>query len=218
MNEHPLIAKTTNEVYEEDVIDSTDDFSLEDQLKLSKVFTDMGKVKYNLVKNPFVCRSDFEVRVSLDKDPRNHKGNTDFCDLYKTEEGAIHLINNLDSNMSYDFGKTKPNKYNEMTIINKYDYELSADFLNTQRSDGKELHKDPLPISFIQIKTEQQGALWYKQNYPRIPDDLIPIIARYHWGEPITKKSIRNEKKKIVKKTKQQGLKIEHKKVFVSFD
>ena len=115
MSDSQLLAKTTNKIYDEDIIDTTDDFSLEDQLKLSKVFTDMGKVKYNLVKNPFVCRSDFEVRVSLDKDPRNNKGNTDFCDLYKTEEGAIHLINNLDDKSSYDFGKN--NRINIMRCL-----------------------------------------------------------------------------------------------------
>tara|TARA_R110000822_G_scaffold113972_2_gene245361 strand:- start:1150 stop:1809 length:660 start_codon:yes stop_codon:yes gene_type:complete len=186
--------------------------------KLSKVFTDMGKTKYNLIKNPFVCRSDFEVRISLDKDPRKHKGNTDYLNLYETDEGAVHLVNELDSRSSYEFGKIAPNKYKEMSIINKYDYELSAEYLNERRSDGKELHKDPLPLSFIQIKNEKDGALWYKMNYPRIPDDLIPIIARYHWGEPITKKGIRNEKKKIIKKGKEQkGLQIKKGPVFVEF-
>tara|TARA_R110002096_G_scaffold96055_1_gene214765 strand:+ start:819 stop:1478 length:660 start_codon:yes stop_codon:yes gene_type:complete len=186
--------------------------------KLSKVFTDMGKTKYNLIKNPFVCRSDFEVRISLDKDPRKHKGNTDYLNLYETDEGAVHLVNELDSRSSYEFGKVAPNKYKEMSIINKYDYELSAEYLNERRSDGKELHKDPLPLSFIQIKNEKDGALWYKMNYPRIPDDLIPIIARYHWGEPITKKGIRNEKKKIIKKGKEQkGLQIKKGPVFVEF-
>ena len=186
--------------------------------KLSKVFTDMGKTKYNLIKNPFVCRSDFEVRVSLDKDPRKNKGNTDYLNLYETDEGAVHLVNELDSRSSYEFGKVAPNKYKEMSIINKYDYELSAEYLNERRSDGKELHKDPLPLSFIQIKNEKDGALWYKMNYPRIPDDLIPIIARYHWGEPITKKGIRNEKKKIIKKGKEQkGLQIKKGPVFVEF-
>tara|TARA_R110000737_G_scaffold302739_2_gene309868 strand:- start:3303 stop:3962 length:660 start_codon:yes stop_codon:yes gene_type:complete len=186
--------------------------------KLSKVFTDMGKTKYNLIKNPFVCRSDFEVRISLDKDPRKNKGNTDYLNLYETDEGAVHLVNELDSRSSYEFGKVAPNKYKEMSIINKYDYELSAEYLNERRSDGKELHKDPLPLSFIQIKNEKDGALWYKMNYPRIPDDLIPIIARYHWGEPITKKGIRNEKKKIIKKGKEQkGLQIKKGPVFVEF-
>ena len=192
-------------------------FTDEERLKLSKIFE--TKLKDDrLIKNPFVCRSDFQVRVALDKDPRKNIGNTDFCELYETEEGSVHLINQLDSKSSFIFGKTTPNKLQEYSIINKYDYELSADYLNEKRNDGKELHKDPLPLSFIQINNERDGALWYKNNYPRIPDDLIPIIARYHWGEPITKKCIRNEKKKIIKKTQQKGLEIQHKKVSVIFD
>ena len=190
----------------------------DEMLKLSKTFTEMGKVKWNDVKNPFVCRSDFEVRVSLDKDPRKHKGNTDYLNLYETDEGAVHLVNKLDGRSSYEFGKIAPNKYKEMSIINKYDYDLSAEFLNEKRTDGKELHKDPLPLSFIQISNEKDGALWYKMNYPRIPDDLIPIIARYHWGEPITKKGLKNEKKKIIKKeAKQSGLEVRKGKFKVLF-
>tara|TARA_R110002126_G_scaffold115257_2_gene253980 strand:+ start:334 stop:1011 length:678 start_codon:yes stop_codon:yes gene_type:complete len=190
----------------------------DEMLKLSKSFTEQSKVKYNLIKNPFVCRSDFEVRVSLDKDPRKNKGNTDYLNLYETDEGAVHLVNELDSRSSYEFGKVAPNKYKEMSIINKYDYDLSAEFLNEKRTDGKELHKDPLPLSFIQISNEKDGALWYKMNYPRIPDDLIPIIARYHWGEPITKKGLKNEKKKIIKKeAKQNGMEVRKGNFKVSF-
>ena len=220
MSENVCVAKTTNDIYNEPEPEYPvkEDFSPEEIMKLSSAFIEMDKNKYELIKNPFVCKSDFEVRVSLDKDPRNHKGNTDYCSLYKTEEGSIHLINQALTDMNYEFGTSKPNKYQEYSLINKYDYEMSADFLNTQRSDGKEIHKDALPLSFIQITNEKEGALWYKTNYPKIPDDLIPIIARYHWGEPITKKCIRNEKKKIIKKSEQKGLKIEHKKVFVEFD
>ena len=176
------------------------EFSAEEHNKLSKVFAEMGKTKYNLIKNPFVCRSDFEIRISLDKDPRKKIGNTDYCSLYETEEGALHLNNPLDSKTNYEFGKIPPNKYKEYSIINNYDYDISAEMLNKKRSDGKEPHKDPLPLSFIQISNEKEGALWYSTNYPKIPDDLIPIIARYHWGEPITKKGLKNEKKKINKK------------------
>jgi len=196
------------------------DLSPEECEKLYKLINKMEKEKEEkpkLIENPFVCRSQFNVRIGLGRDPRDNKGNTDYCDIYRTNEGSLHLVNHLDKKTNYEFGKSTPNKYQEYSIINKYDYEMSAEHLNQNRSDGKELHKDPLPYSFIQINNEKDGALWYKQNYPRIPDDLIPIIARYHWGEPITKKSIKNEKKKIVKKAQQKGLKIEHKKVKVDF-
>jgi len=194
-----------------------DNFTDEEIEKLSKIFKNTANVD-KLIKNPFVCNSDFEVRVSLDKDPRNNKGNTDYIDLYENDGGVCQIFNHLDNNMNYKFGKNKIDNTKEYSIINRYDYEMSADFLNGRRTDGKELHKDALPLSFIQITNEKEGALWYKMNYPKIPDDLIPIIARYHWGEAITKKGCRNEKKKIIKKAAQKGLKIEHKKVSVVFD
>ena len=217
------LAITSNEVIdnepEPEVKESIDDFTLEEKLKMSKLFAETNNVDNDrLIENPFVCRSAFNVRMGLGRDPRNNKGNTDYCDLYEIEDGSVHLVNHLDSNMNYAFTKKPINSNSEFSIINKYDYELSAEHLNLNRNDGKELHKDPLPLSFIQINNERDGAVWYKNNYPRIPDDLIPIIARYHWGEPITKKCIKNEKKKIEKKAKQKGLTIEHKKVCVSFD
>ncbi len=59
---------------------------------------------------------------------------------------------------------------------------------------------------------------WYSKHYPKLPDDLLPIIARYHWGEPITKKSLKNEKKKIIKKEQSKGLIRVNKNVSLSFD
>jgi len=193
----------------------------EEQIIMEKLISEKFNVKDDggvPMKNPFVCKSDFEVRVSLDKDPRRAKGNTDYVNLYQIgNDYKIH--NQFDNNLNYDISKTiKKKSYEEMSIINKYDYVLDSDTLNSKRTDGKAPHKDPLPLSFIQINNERDGAIWYKENYPKIPEDLIPIIARYHWGEPITKKSIKNEKKKIIKKASQKGLKIEHKKVSVSFD
>ena len=55
-------------------------------------------------------------------------------------------------------------------------------------------------------------------NYPKIPTDLLPIIARYHWGEPITKKNVKNERKKITKDLNKKGMTIQNKKVLLEFD
>ena len=90
------------------------------------------------------------------------------------------------------------------------DYDISADTLNKNRTDGKEPHKDPLPISFLNIKTEEEGLLWYRKNYPKIPDDLLPIIARYHWGAKINKDTMKKEKKRNKKKNVPQRLEIKH--------
>ena len=109
--------------------------------------------------------------------------------------------------MSYVFGKGEEK---EMTELDKFDYEVPIEKLNENKE--KDLHTQALPISFLQIKTEEEGVEWYKKHYPKIPDDLLPIIARYHWGDPITKKGLKNEGKKIKKKLEKKGFEINNKK------
>tara|TARA_R110000744_G_scaffold130917_1_gene238772 strand:+ start:1178 stop:1765 length:588 start_codon:yes stop_codon:yes gene_type:complete len=184
---------------------------------LSKVYYKMTDSSAPLIKNPFVCNSAAQVRMSLDKDPRVTKGNTSFCNEVLTKNGNTHMINQLDDKLSFCFG-TAEEAGQEYTDIANYDYELSAETLNNLRSNDKVTHTSAIPISFIQIDNELDGIEWYKLNHPKIPDDLLPIIARYHWGEPITKKSVKNEKKKIQKKMGKQGLTLINKNVELRFD
>jgi hypothetical protein len=169
-----------------------------------------------LIKNPFICLSAKGIRLGLDKDPRRFKGDTQFVHKIPLENGNLLLHNEIDNKLSFIIGKGDM-AYNEsIANIDKYDYEVPAEHLN-KVCKYKE-HKDGLPLSFLQIKTEDEGIEWYAKHHPKIPTDLLPIIARYHWGEPITKKGIKNEKKKIQKALTQQGLHISNKPHIVSFD
>tara|TARA_R100000231_G_scaffold138781_1_gene118014 strand:- start:909 stop:1457 length:549 start_codon:yes stop_codon:yes gene_type:complete len=158
---------------------------------------------YLNVVNPFICKAISEVRIQPDKDPRK-KIDENKNVVIKGEKNT-YLYNPTSPNLTYTIGEDTEK---ELVDIDKYDYEVPADVLNEKRTDGKILHKDGLPLSFIQIDNEVDGIDWYKKHYPKIPTDLLSIIARYHWGEPITKKGIKNEKKKIIKKKQQQGLKV----------
>ena len=177
---------------------------------MDKTKKEFGKetTDYLNVKNPFVCKSISEVRLST-KIPQKHI-NENNNHIIKSDSGNTYLYNPTDEKLCFTFGTN----IEETTLINidKYDYEVPAQVLNEKRTDGKQLHKDGLPLSFIQIDNEVDGVEWYKKHYPQIPDDLLSIISRYHWGEPITKKAIKNEKKKIEKKAQAQGLKIMTKK------
>ena len=171
-----------------------------------------GEGKYPLIQNPFVKLDSFvKTRITLQKDPINKKGNTDYTQFYESDDGIV-IENELDPKLNYFIGvNMKEKKANDMVIPfdeTMIDYSLSAEQLNKCRTDGKEPHKDPLPISFLNIKTEQQGLLWYRNNYPKIPDDLLPIIARYHWGDNINKATIKKEKKKKKKKEVPQTLQV----------
>lgn len=158
---------------------------------------------YRHIKNPFICNSEFQVRLSGDK-PRNLSMNTDYImDAHNPVNGNKYIVNPNNDKMSYTFGTGEEK---ETINFDKCDYEITAETLNKKRKDGKEIHKEGLPISFIQIQDEKEGIEWYRKHYPKIPDDLLPIIARYHWGTPITKKGIKNEKKKINKKLQKKGM------------
>lgn len=172
---------------------------------------------YKLIKNPFVCKTSAPVRLSLDKDPLRWKGNTQYIKTAKLHNGNTAMINEIDPKLSFTFGKAVDDT--EYTGIDKYDYEVPVETLNKNKEEGdKHFHKEGLPLSFINIQTEAEGIDWYMKHYPKIPEDLLPIIARYHWGEPITKKGVKNEKKKITKQLGKKGITIEHKKVSLKFE
>tara|TARA_R110000772_G_scaffold223089_3_gene333482 strand:+ start:289 stop:831 length:543 start_codon:yes stop_codon:yes gene_type:complete len=172
-----------------------------------------NKADPTLIKNPFVCNSAFHVRMGLDKDPRSKIGNTDFSKEVALDNGNTIMINELDPKLEYMFGSEVVDT--ELVSLSNMDYEVPPEVLN---KTSKVEHKEGLPLSFLQVKTEEEGLEWYKINYPKIPEELLPIIARYHWGEPITKKAIKNEKKKINKKLSKSGLIYSNKKVELSFD
>tara|TARA_R110000824_G_scaffold8686_4_gene39121 strand:+ start:3070 stop:3597 length:528 start_codon:yes stop_codon:yes gene_type:complete len=168
-----------------------------------------------LIKNPFICKSSVGHRLSMTKDPRELKDrDTNYITEYIGTNGNHHLISETNDKLSYCFG-TAPETEQQLTGFEFMDYQIPASELN---KTSKVKHKDGLPLSFLQIDNEVQGLEWYKKNYPKIPDELLPIIARYHWGEPITKKGIKNERKKIQKKLQSKGLVVENKKVSLSFN
>jgi hypothetical protein len=54
-------------------------------------------------------------------------------------------------------------------------------------------------LSYLQVKSIEEGSDWYKQEFPKLPDDLCEIMARWNWGDlnELTKKKLKNDKKKI---------------------
>lgn len=77
-------------------------------------------------------------------------------------------------------------------------------------------------LSFMNVRTIEEGIEWYRKFDPKIPEDLLPLMARWNWGDlsTITKKQIRNERKKQKKKedkNKKKKTTIEHKNTIISF-
>jgi len=151
-----------------------------------------------LIKNPFSVKSAVGVRIGLDKDPRLNKNNcAKHIHTAELPSGNKILFNESDEKLNYVCGKNEEKEYANSDM---YDYHVSAEILNNKRTDGKTPHKDGVPYSFLQVKNELDGIEWYRTHYPKMPEELLPIMARYNWGEPITKKAVKNEKKKLKKK------------------
>ena len=110
-----------------------------------------------------------------------------------------------------------------MTPIEKYDFYIP---LPPEVKENTK-HDVPLPASFLQIKEGDvdKGIDWYRKHYPKIPDELIEIMARYNFGDLkyATRKSVRNDAKKYRKRFKNepriaQGLTISKGPHIVRFD
>ena len=78
-----------------------------------------------------------------------------------------------------------------------------------------------VPMSYAQIRDAHCGEEWYRAKYPNLPEEFYGIIARYTWGEPFTKKEIKNTTKKMKKNPKKeapQGFSMVKGKFELSFD
>lgn len=119
-----------------------------------------------------------------------------------------------------DINKKVPKDYNEKIDAANFDYLIPRD------EDAKKRgFKEDLPISFLQIKEGEveRGKQWYLWQYPKLPEQLAEIMARYNWGDLRyqTKKKIKNDKKKAIKKGKKYAplsIEIKRGKYVVEFD
>ncbi len=74
-------------------------------------------------------------------------------------------------------------------------------------------------LSYLSVKSVEEGINWYRNQFPKLPEELLPLMARWNWGDlnNETKKSIKNKRKKQTKKQK-PTFKIEQKPVVITFD
>tara|TARA_R110000824_G_scaffold222106_1_gene409469 strand:- start:6388 stop:6930 length:543 start_codon:yes stop_codon:yes gene_type:complete len=134
-------------------------------------------------------------------------------------------ISSNDSRLNYTFCKEEDiqvkNNLPEIIGREMFDYGVVI------KKGKEETEKDcgtldtTAPLSYATINNTETGELWYRESMPNLPEDFYGIIARYTWGQPQTKKSIKNEVKKIKKNPKKpipQGLTVLKGKFSVSFD
>jgi len=73
-------------------------------------------------------------------------------------------------------------------------------------------------LSYLSVKSVEEGIEWYRNQFPQVPEELLPLMSRWNFGDlkNETKKSIKNKRKKQAKKEK-IAFKIEHKPVVITF-
>jgi hypothetical protein len=56
-------------------------------------------------------------------------------------------------------------------------------------------------IGFMSVNSVDEGIAWYRNNFPKVPEELYPIMARWNWGDlkDLTKKDVKNDKKRVAK-------------------
>lgn len=129
--------------------------------------------------------------------------------------------------MSYEFYTMVPKEQldlesddeNYMPEIPEYIDPVKIDY-STFPSPESDL---ALPMSFLSIKTVEEGMDWYREHHPAVPEDMLPYLARYHWGDLHPKVcKVPKKKNSKKKKTKEYSIKIKRappgEKISVSFD
>ena len=121
--------------------------------------------------------------------------------------GIVGVMKDADERKAYEFVRfdkveTKhPIEYVDAAMM---DYTIT----NTDKENTK--LKDDMPVSFLAIEEGDidTGKEWYKHYDPKLPDELCEMMARHNWGDLkyMTKKSAKNQKKKLSKKGKDLGV------------
>tara|TARA_R110002126_G_scaffold24033_1_gene84198 strand:+ start:62 stop:547 length:486 start_codon:yes stop_codon:yes gene_type:complete len=124
---------------------------------------------------------------------------------------GYNIIGTEDPKLDYIIGtKGKDNDLKrlkeEYSPLSKVDYSIGNEKI--LKEEDKPLPDTRKDLSFLQVKTIEEGIEWYRKLDPKIPDEILSIMARWNWGDlsTITKKQIKNERKKDKKKGKKAGL------------
>ena len=75
----------------------------------------------------------------------------------------------------------------------------SEDYMRT--GFEKETNNKQNKLSYLRVNSIEEGADWYRNEFPQLPDQICEIMARWNWGDlsQLTKKKVKNDKKKLAK-------------------
>tara|TARA_R110002049_G_scaffold119490_1_gene273748 strand:- start:273 stop:851 length:579 start_codon:yes stop_codon:yes gene_type:complete len=149
-------------------------------------------------------RKDIETEaLSLEKLQKEKEYNEKISDtIFGTglKPAVVGKVNHENPHMDYDFVsfdnvvKKDPLEYITPSAV---DYDVV--------NKGK-----VVPQSFFMIKDGEidKGKDWYLNYDPKLPEEIAEMMARYNWGDLkyMTKKSAKNQRKKMNRKGKDLGV------------
>ncbi len=127
-------------------------------------------------------------------------------------------IQSNDPRFNYAFHNEKclDTKQPEVVNISQYDYSFVRKAGNDKSMP--ELISATELVSFQNLDDMEE---FYRQKHPNLPDEYYGIMARYSTGQPITKKEVKNNLKKVKKNPNKQlpvGLSVAHKQITIDFN
>ena len=120
----------------------------------------------------------------------------DFHTRKEIEKCSNVLFNSNDDRFNYLITKNNDMLDKREVIINISEYDYGV-----VKSKGNEFELDTItPLSLASLQSLEEAEVWYRQKYPHLPNEYHGIMARYSFGELLTKKEIKNTLKKCKKK------------------
>lgn len=116
----------------------------------------------------------------------------------------------IDADLGLDDNHFAPSKVEYIDLRN-VDYMIDQDQNKDKDQNQDENEKKQKTLSYMSVNTIDEGIEWYRNNYPKIPEDLYPIMARWNWGDigDMTKKELKNDLKRVNKGKKPKQMIIE---------
>jgi len=131
-----------------------------------------------------------------------------------TDYFANYIVGNKDKLEKINFGEIEqvPLDCVDYSIAPKEEYDIlksmtkkiptNEELVKAEENHTIAVEDKSRKLSFLNCVNIEEGTEWYKKEFPEVPDELCEIMARWNWGDlsTLTKKQVKNEKKKKIRK------------------
>ena len=110
-----------------------------------------------------------------------------------TDDDKCNYMCGLEPEPIGNAGLVADNK--EYIDINKVDYMLNTNITITntepepenleymEHNNKVEMENKQKTLSYLSVKSVEEGIEWYRKEFPKIPDELLPLMSRWNFGD-----------------------------------